>query len=380
VFRKNSTFEEKSMLRYIFTIVFILLQQFVQCQTAPYSFFIAGHTYGQPGVNNAGLHPPFVDKFNYIKGRPEIKFGILLGDIVSPGPQPHDWDEVDADIDSLGMPVYFAVGNHDMENRPLFEERYGITYYSFVFNGDLFIILDPNIDGWNISGPQFEFLKNTLNSNYCDVENIFVMFHQLLWWENDNIYSGFWPNSFSGRADTINFWTSVEPLFAQLPNKTVMCAGDVGAVSWSTDFMYDKFANISFVATGMGQSNGDNFIVINVDADKNISYDLICLETSELNCFGELTDYDLLIVPDKTAGNGILMYPNPAKGTVNLNCMRDNKIKSVEVFNINGKYVFSKTYNNTDYCTFDLSGFPKGFYFVNVLSANSQVNMSLIKQ
>jgi len=368
------------MLKRIIIIVFILAQQLAHCQTLPYSFFIAGHTYGQPGVNNAGLHPVFVEKFDYLKSREEIKFGVLLGDIVSPGPQAHDWDEVDADIDSLGMPVYFAVGNHDMENRPLFEERYGITYYSFIYNQDLFIILDPNIDGWNISGPQLEFLKTTLNSNYSDVDNIFVMFHQLLWWENNNIYSGFWPNSFSGRADTINFWSTVEPLFAQLPNKIVMCAGDVGAVSWSTDFMYDKFANISFVATGMGQSDGDNFVVINIDTDKKISYELICLETSELNCFGELTDYDLLSVPDDLANGEILMYPNPATGTVSLDCMSADNIKRIEVFSLNGKCVLNKTYNNAVNCTFDLSGFPKGFYFVNVLSANKQICMSLIKQ
>jgi hypothetical protein len=267
-----------------------------------------------------------------------------------------------------------------MENRPLFEERYGITYYSFIYNQDLFIILDPNIDGWNISGPQLEFLKTTLNSNYSDVDNIFVMFHQLLWWENNNIYSGFWPNSFSGRADTINFWSTVEPLFAQLPNKIVMCAGDVGAVSWSTDFMYDKFANISFVATGMGQSDGDNFVVISIDTDKKISYELICLETSELNCFGELTDYDLLSVPDDLANGEILMYPNPATGTVSLDCMSADNIKRIEVFSLNGKCVLNKTYNNAVNCTFDLSGFPKGFYFVNVLSANKQICMSLIKQ
>ena len=32
-----------------------------------YSFFIAGHTYGAPGVDNEGVHPPFRNKFDFIK-------------------------------------------------------------------------------------------------------------------------------------------------------------------------------------------------------------------------------------------------------------------------------------------------------------------------
>ncbi|MCF8358761.1 MAG: metallophosphoesterase [Prolixibacteraceae bacterium] len=131
----------------------------------PYSFFVAGHTYGQPGVNNIGLHPPFKQKFSCIQSRSEIKFGILTGDIAAPVPTAKDWDEVDADIDSLGIPVYFAVGNHDMKERDLYEERYGDTYYHFIFNNDLFIVLDPNMNNWNISGKQLSFLKNVVNDN-----------------------------------------------------------------------------------------------------------------------------------------------------------------------------------------------------------------------
>jgi len=31
------------------------------------------------------------------------------------------WEEIDADIETLSLPIYFAVGNHDMENIELFE-------------------------------------------------------------------------------------------------------------------------------------------------------------------------------------------------------------------------------------------------------------------
>ena len=107
-----------------------------------YSFFIAGHTYGSPGVDNDGLHPAFKNKFDLIQSDGHIGFGVLTGDIVITGTE-QNWNEVDNDIIDLGLPVYFAAGNHDMTDRVLFESRYGQTYYSFVHQSDLFIVLDP---------------------------------------------------------------------------------------------------------------------------------------------------------------------------------------------------------------------------------------------
>ena len=178
-------------------------------QNIQYSFFVAGHTYGSPWIDNEGLHPPFVAKFPYIKNRSEIELGILTGDIVKEATN-QDWIEVDSEIEELGLPVYFAVGNHDMKDRDYYESRYGSTYHSFIQNDDLFIILDPNIDHWNISGDQLIFLQSTISDMAEQVHNIFVFFHQMLWWTNDNKYAGVISNSYFDRAVEINFWTEVE--------------------------------------------------------------------------------------------------------------------------------------------------------------------------
>lgn len=140
-----------------------------------HSFFIAGHTYGSPGVDNEGLHPAFKNKFNLIQNDESVDFGILTGDIVITGTE-QNWNEVDVDLNELGLPVYFAAGNHDMTDRALFESRHGQTYYSFVHQSDLFIVLDPNIDEWNISGDQLQFLQGVLNDEVQNINNIFVFF------------------------------------------------------------------------------------------------------------------------------------------------------------------------------------------------------------
>ncbi len=323
-----------------------------------YSFFIAGHTYGQPGVNNIGFHPPFKEKFEYIKNRSEIKFGVLTGDIAGTHPDSNDWDEVDADISELGLPVYMAVGNHDMRERELYESRYGNTYFSFIFENDLFLILDPNLNGWSIKGDQLDFMYNTVNENASSVDNIFVFFHQLLWWENDGIYGHVDPNSNEGIERPINFYTELEPFFHNLNNEVVMCAGDLGAASWSGDFLYDNYDNISFVASGMGEGIGDNFIVINVDEEKEITYDLICLNDPITECMGELTDYEISAIDNLNPNETTLIYPMPADKYIKFKHIVGTV--TVSLYNLNGVEVFQKTCKADE--TIDISSVKPGFY------------------
>jgi len=232
-----------------------------------YSFFVAGHTYGTPGVNNIGLHPPFRNELKSIRMNPNIDMGFLTGDIVWTSTVTN-WDEVDSDLKSLGVPVYFAPGNHDVTDRELFTNRYGKlgkTYWQFERKGDLFIILDPNIANWNISGDQLIFLKNTLGKSAA-YRNIFVFFHQLLWWANDNKFKNVKINSLQGRADKINFWKDIEPLFRELTNEVFMFAGDVGAFRNHRP-MYYQYDNIHFIGSGMGGGINDNYIIVNVPID-----------------------------------------------------------------------------------------------------------------
>ena len=256
-----------------------------------YSFFVAGHTYGEPRVDNIGFHPPFKNKFNFINSNKLIEFGVLTGDIVITSTN-KNWDEIDNDLELLKSPVHFAVGNHDIDNPEIYRSRYGQTFKSFIHNSDLFIILDPNIDNWNISGEQLLFLENTINKNHLNVDNIFVFFHQMLWWESNNIFKNIKMNSITGRSNKINFWTQVEPLFNSLKNKTYMFCGDMGAWNNGNEFMYYSYDNITFVGSGMGAGIKDNFIIVDIN-DTTVNFRLIALNGDNVNSLGYLTDYIL---------------------------------------------------------------------------------------
>ena len=289
----------KCIVKYLYLLLILLLfscskdnLDVSEEMSIDYSFFIAGHTYGTPGVDNQGLHPPFRNKFDFIQDVESLIFGVFTGDIVIEGTT-QNWDEIDQELNTLDIPVYFAAGNHDITDRVLYESRYGQSYYSFTNHADLFIVLDPNIDSWNISGDQLVFLENVLDSEAQNANNIFVFFHQLLWWEPDNIYQNVALNSLAGRADTINFWSQIEPLFTELSNPVHLFAGDVGAFSTGSEFMFHQYDNITLIASGMGGNVRDNFVIIDVYDDGSVGYRLIALNDPDVTALGKLEDYIL---------------------------------------------------------------------------------------
>ncbi|MEO9531630.1 MAG: T9SS type A sorting domain-containing protein [Crocinitomicaceae bacterium] len=361
------------MIKSIIFIVLISLGSTSFTQE-PYSFFVAGHTYGDPGVNNPGLHPPFLAAFDSINADTSITFGVLTGDIVSPNPIAQDWDEVDSNLATLNVPVHFAVGNHDMENRPLYESRYGDTYYSLMKGKDLCIFLDPNIDGWNISGDQLDFLKTTL-SDLSEVRNIYVFMHQLIWREDDNKYAYIAVNSFVGRADEVNFWTEVEPLFHNNGHQTYFFAGDLGAGDWSSDFAYDRYDNINFIASGMGGPFGDHYIVVNVDKWGNLSYDFECLDSTGNFCENDLTFYR------KTTYNEdeeFWFYPNPAYEnlTVELN---PNESSIIKIHDLNGKILLELTVSEVSFFRLDFNDLKNGTYILSVNDSQKSMRKRFVK-
>ncbi len=178
------------MLRSFFIV--LILTSLVSCQyneeKVSYSFFVAGHTYGNRSVGQKGLHPPFKASFPIIQSYEGISMGFLTGDIVFKCDS-SSWDAVDQDLEALGIPVYLTPGNHDVVDRALYESRYSspitqTTYYSFYFMKDLFIVLDATIDPWNISGDQLDFLEETLH-NAKPGGSIYVFMHQLIWWRRE---------------------------------------------------------------------------------------------------------------------------------------------------------------------------------------------------
>jgi len=352
---------------YLLTIIMVSCTCVLSAQNNNYSFFVAGHTYGAPMTNSIGLHPPFKNKFSYIQNRSEIKFGFLTGDIVE-HPSIAAWDSVDSDINTLGLPVHFAAGNHDVIDRPLFESRYGSTYSHFTHQNDLFITLDPNLDSWIISGAQWNYLDSLLQSTSQSIDNIYVFFHQVLWHDSTH-YSNIIPNSLSGRAESINFWSAVEPLFNNLNNQVFMFAGDFYAWHPKTDVMYDNYDNITLIGSGMGGGPNDNFIVVNIDSSKNVTYDLICLTGNNLNCLGDLSDHQILVNTNEKYNilDEITVYPNPSNNYININSTHELSNVLMRIYDLQGCLIKEEYHELFSQSGINITNLNTGIYYLQIL-------------
>ena len=267
---------------------------FLGCQSSPkikYSFFIAGHAYGNPKKEGVYLHPPFSGQFVNLNQDKHLEFGILTGDIVHYATE-ENWGNVQRQLAQLNIKVHLAPGNHDVANRALFNKYYKQSFYSFNQGNDLFIILDPNISNWNIDGEQLAFLKKTLTEKGPQATNVFVFFHQLIWWKDELPYNKWQPNSFQGKADTLNFHSHVFPLFKSLKKPIFMFAGDVGAFAERTSIVYHQMGKTALVASGMGGEKADNFLMVNVLESGAVEIRIIGLNCEAgTDCMGKLTDY-----------------------------------------------------------------------------------------
>jgi len=283
-------------MKYIITLISIvfLFSCAKEEKTIKLSFFTAGHAYGKPArKGKKELYPPFRDKIDFLNSNKNIKFGVLLGDVVR---YPHFWPEVLVELDSLQMPYYVARGNHD---GPLdkFEEMFGKSYKKFMQDDNLFIVLDPNIDHWHISGEQLEFLKNTLNNEGKKAKNIFIFMHQVIWWSKDKL-SKPKPNWQQFRAETPNYWEVLEPMFQKQKAPVYLFAGDVGAFSKEykkrdhiIEYAYFHKENITYISTGMGGGTRDNMVIVDVYDDNSVEFNLIHLNGDDINSLGKLEDY-----------------------------------------------------------------------------------------
>ena len=147
----------------------------------------------------------------------------------------------------------------------IFLQQFGKTFFSFKHEKDLFIILDPNINQWNISGEQLQFLKRSLPNKKDVINNIFIFSHQLIWQDTRKPeFKKIKPNSFEGRSRNLNFWDEVFPLLSDLVNDIYFFSGDIGVTPNGSELFYTQYSGITFVATGMGGGVRDNFLIVSV--------------------------------------------------------------------------------------------------------------------
>ncbi len=115
-----------------------------QSDAGTFRFVIIGDRTG--GANQQGTFKLAMNQLNLLQ--PE--FVINVGDLIegysdNKAELNAEWDEADAMLNTLEMPFFRTPGNHDIANRvaqQVWRDRYGATYYHFIFKNVLFVVLD----------------------------------------------------------------------------------------------------------------------------------------------------------------------------------------------------------------------------------------------
>lgn len=239
-----------------------------------YSFFVAGHTYGKPGSHKLGLYPQFYQEILNKTKQEKLELGFLTGDVVREASL-KSWAAVNLQLSRLPFTVHIAPGNHDVgigsDNaaRDIYKMIYGETYYSFYKYNDLFIVLDPNISGWNIEKDQLKYLKNAIQDNFGRNNNIFIIMHQVIWNSNDDKYfKKIIYNSKAGKRNKVtNYWSQIAPLLEEQESNVYMISGDVGAFDNGSELFCGNVNNVKYIASGMGGGVRDNYLIFTVTGD-----------------------------------------------------------------------------------------------------------------
>lgn len=249
-----------------------------------YSFLIAGHIYGTPGVLQASTFLANIDPIN----ESEASFLVLLGDIYYKGDKLHLRNFIRT-INQIDFPVFNAPGNHCLTDRRTYMEHFGNTFGTLRYGTELFIFMDSELDKGNISGEQLVFLMTAVKNAIPDssIKNVFVFSHKLIWSPASGWLKPVFDHLNSQRDYPTgeNFKAKILPHLIELSQKkNVYCiAGDIGC-PWSLPLFFEKSPehDITYAACGLGDTEKDAMIKVSLDGSGRATFQAFPLSGQEL--------------------------------------------------------------------------------------------------
>jgi 3',5'-cyclic AMP phosphodiesterase CpdA len=155
--------------------------------TVPFRFVVYGDTRFHDPKDTDAANPAVRAALVQAIAGANPAFVCFTGDIVYKGHDPNDWKVWDSETQvwrDRKIPVYPALGNHDLEGREKvalanyfrrFPELKDSRYYSVRAANTLLLVLDSSLN--EISGPQGQWLINKLDNLPADVDFVFLTFH-----------------------------------------------------------------------------------------------------------------------------------------------------------------------------------------------------------
>lgn len=250
-----------------------------------YSFIVSGHFYGD-GTNKS--HFPantLLGNLDWINSS-DASMLICLGDLFM---------DISNDIpsykrsffDKLQIPLFNAVGNHDLTAN-IYQENFGDTYYSFLVNNDVHIILDTEMDNGDIVGEQLELIKAARDqSRKGEIDNVFIYGHRTIWKDTYSEMEGLFMDNTQSISGS-NFESDVFPLLQEIGtySKVYCFAGSLGTAPASFFYHDDKENNLTIIATAIRALPRDAVLLIHIK-DGEVEFEPHSLTGEELKDISE---------------------------------------------------------------------------------------------
>jgi hypothetical protein len=273
----------------------------VPARTEPYSFWVVGHVYGE--CESISMYPTgtLLANLDTINESDAVML-VTLGDIVK-APDEQRLRNFRRITDKIRVPVFNTPGNHELldqlhvMSREEYARRFGPPYSHFRLGGEQFILLDTVLTPGEIAGEQLEWFANTLRSAAGDpaVRNIIILSHYLLWCTDDPRLDVIWER-FVPVKDMYKhgrFNASLQPLLDEtsMSKPVLWISGDSGP-SWTYSPFYWKVPeqDITYVATGLGGTDRDEILTVQVDPSGEITITPVSLVGRQMH---PIEHYDL---------------------------------------------------------------------------------------
>jgi 3',5'-cyclic AMP phosphodiesterase CpdA len=257
---------------------------------SPITILAGGHLYGSPYNAGTPLISSTVQNNIDTINSSQADLFFSLGDMTYLPSMESVQGLRDILLDRVTVPLFNAVGNHDLKNgRTFYQNNFGQTYYSFEYGSLQIVVLDTVISHCYIEGHQLDMLnsvlEDTLQNN--NIQNIFIFVHKLIFLEDEDLMgraNGMcdYGSNFSQIRDDILIPFSLEkPIY--------IFAGDVGAFGGNLSPFYYRYpdSNLSTIAVGVGDGVDDALLKIVVEGDE-VKFELIPLADGH---FHDLTTY-----------------------------------------------------------------------------------------
>lgn len=242
-----------------------------------FRILVVGHLYGS--IDREGPTPDqaLLEKLPALKKPGGVDMVISLGDMVRQSTTPY-FDALDKQlVKQLPIPIFNAPGNHDVEDRGTYENRFGHqTFYSFKYGPVRLVVLDTIRKNCGLNADQYNMLLSAVRAARADKEtrSLLIFMHQTLFFKNERLFA------LKNRIAQPNRWECygahdwpevmgkmIEPLAAQKP--VYLFAGDVGAWGNLSPY-YEQRADlpITMVMTGLGDVPTDSGVLVTVHSDQ----------------------------------------------------------------------------------------------------------------